>query len=357
MNPNAYEKLRSRLNTFPTGMPKTKEGYEIALLKKFFTEQEAEIASHLPMMAEGTLKNPRTLAEEMQTDAHELETAMESMTKNGLLFLVEENGENSYALLPFIPGILEFNVDKIDAEIAQLYEDYYESYTRGRLQAQIPLTRIVPINRSISSETKVYPYEDVIEAIKESTSLCVMDCMCRTQKKMIGKDCGRPIETCLYMNVHADHLLNIGKGRKVSIEEAIDVVTRAEDAGLMHISGNTQGLLGICSCCGCCCVGLQAITKMKVPTAVVKSEFRLAIDPESCSGCEECVDRCWNNALSMENEQVAVDRDRCFGCGSCVNICPTEALRLERKSPEETKPIPEDFDQLLSTMGWREETV
>ena len=41
---NSYENLRRLLDTFPTSFPKTEEGIEIALLKKFFSEEEAEIA-------------------------------------------------------------------------------------------------------------------------------------------------------------------------------------------------------------------------------------------------------------------------------------------------------------------------
>jgi hypothetical protein len=40
---NSYENLRRLLDAFPTSFPKTEEGIEIALLKKFFSEEEAEI--------------------------------------------------------------------------------------------------------------------------------------------------------------------------------------------------------------------------------------------------------------------------------------------------------------------------
>jgi Na+-translocating ferredoxin:NAD+ oxidoreductase subunit B len=48
MPKDVYEKLRGFLDTFPTGFPKTAEGIELEILKRLFSEEEAEIAVHLP---------------------------------------------------------------------------------------------------------------------------------------------------------------------------------------------------------------------------------------------------------------------------------------------------------------------
>ena len=354
MTNDVYEKLRVRLDAFPTAMPSTAEGTEIALLKKLFTEEEAETASQLPLMMEGLPKESRVVAREMGKEPEQVERLLDAMVQKGLLFMVDLGGGKGYALLPFTPGILEFNVDRIDAETAMLFEKYHKKYMLTMVESnKIPMTKVVPINRSLSSETQVHPYEDVLAAIENSTSLCLLDCMCRIQKKMIGEDCGRPIETCLYMNEYADHLLQIGKGRPVTKEEAVEVLNKAEDAGLIHISNNAQGLQGLCSCCGCCCMDLQVLTKMKTPEIIAKSDFKLAVNPELCTGCELCIDRCWSEALSLEDEKILVDRNRCIGCGSCAYMCPTEALCMERKPDDEVEPIPRDFEELLTEMGWR----
>ena len=352
MDSNVYEKLRAHLDTFPAGFPDAEDNASIELLKILFTPEEAELALRLNLMMDGTPgKTSRTLAGEMGKSVEQVESLLESMAKKGLIYLVGEGEATFYSLLGFFPGIFEYNTDRFNLEFNQLINKILKAWGSSKKTKHIPMTKIVPVNRSLSSESKVYPYESVIEAIKTSSSLCLIDCVCRSHKKVTGEDCGRPIETCLYMNEFGDHALRIGKGRRVTVEEAIEVVTRAEDAGLIHLANNAQGLQGICSCCGCCCLGLQAITRMKNYDAIVKSDFDLKVDSDLCTGCGTCIDRCWGKALSLKDEKVIHDRDLCIGCGSCAYMCPTEALRLERKPADKIKPMPSDFVELMAKMG------
>jgi MinD superfamily P-loop ATPase len=47
------------------------------------------------------------------------------------------------------------------------------------------------------------------------------------------------------------------------------------------------------------------------------------IDPERCTECGECLDRCQFNAISPE---FVADKIDCEGCGVCVHFCPVEAI-------------------------------
>ena len=47
---DSYERLRLRLDAFPTSFPATEDGVEIAILKKLFSEEEADMAAQLPLM-------------------------------------------------------------------------------------------------------------------------------------------------------------------------------------------------------------------------------------------------------------------------------------------------------------------
>jgi MinD superfamily P-loop ATPase len=47
------------------------------------------------------------------------------------------------------------------------------------------------------------------------------------------------------------------------------------------------------------------------------------IDPERCTECGECLDRCQFNAISPE---FVVNKIDCEGCGVCVYFCPVEAI-------------------------------
>ncbi|WP_094226583.1 ATP-binding protein [Methanolobus psychrotolerans] len=54
------------------------------------------------------------------------------------------------------------------------------------------------------------------------------------------------------------------------------------------------------------------------------------VDKNACTGCEQCVNSCPVEAISMTDEDVAVvDPDACVDCGDCVDVCPVEAITLE----------------------------
>lgn len=47
------------------------------------------------------------------------------------------------------------------------------------------------------------------------------------------------------------------------------------------------------------------------------------IDPERCTECGECLERCQFHAISPA---FVVDKINCDGCGVCVHFCPAEAI-------------------------------
>ena len=53
------------------------------------------------------------------------------------------------------------------------------------------------------------------------------------------------------------------------------------------------------------------------------------VDPETCTGCESCVDTCPVEAISMQNDIAVVDAETCTDCESCVEVCPVEAISME----------------------------
>ncbi|MGQ9553773.1 MAG: 4Fe-4S binding protein [Anaerolineae bacterium] len=51
------------------------------------------------------------------------------------------------------------------------------------------------------------------------------------------------------------------------------------------------------------------------------------VDAALCSGCGNCEDACWYDAISVQ-DGLAVKGDKCIGCGYCFQVCPTRALSL-----------------------------
>ena len=50
------------------------------------------------------------------------------------------------------------------------------------------------------------------------------------------------------------------------------------------------------------------------------------VKKEECTGCEECVEECPTEAISMVDEIAKIDGDECTECGACVDTCPSEAI-------------------------------
>jgi electron transport complex protein RnfB len=71
---------------------------------------------------------------------------------------------------------------------------------------------------------------------------------------------------------------------------------------------------------------------------VLPSRFEAVVDAELCIACETCLDRCFFDAISMEDDISVVDPDKCMGCGVCTVTCPTEAISLKEVQPEDFVP-------------------
>ncbi|MFH1268094.1 MAG: 4Fe-4S binding protein [Planctomycetota bacterium] len=53
------------------------------------------------------------------------------------------------------------------------------------------------------------------------------------------------------------------------------------------------------------------------------------VDPEKCTGCEECIEECPVEAIELKDDVAVVDEDTCSDCGQCIDICPGEAIAME----------------------------
>jgi len=53
------------------------------------------------------------------------------------------------------------------------------------------------------------------------------------------------------------------------------------------------------------------------------------VDPETCTGCETCVESCPVEAIEMQDEIAVVDEETCSDCAACVDACPVEAITMD----------------------------
>jgi len=47
-----------------------------------------------------------------------------------------------------------------------------------------------------------------------------------------------------------------------------------------------------------------------------------------CEKCGRCIERCKQDALSMEGSKVRIDKDKCVVCGYCCAVCPAFAIKI-----------------------------
>jgi len=84
---------------------------------------------------------------------------------------------------------------------------------------------------------------------------------------------------------------------------------------------------------------MRGVSQLGIENSVARSDFYAAVDPEVCTGCETCVERCQFSAPSIADHISQVDQKRCVGCGLCVMTCPSGAMTLIRK-PEDQISVP-----------------
>jgi len=327
-----YVKLRERLDDMAVGFPATESGVEMRILKKLFTEAQADLFIKLRPLPE----SPKDIAKRLNLDSDSLAGQLEEMAKRGLIFRVRKGDNVRYAAVPYVVGIYEFQLNHMDAEFARDHEEYFETVFRKSIQGfATPVLRTVPIDRSLVTEYPVAPFEDVLEIIDNQETIAIAPCVCRTTKDLVGERCDKPMENCFSFGSHAAYYVDNGMGRYISREEAKEIVIADEKAGLVMQPFNSQKAGGMCSCCGCCCGVLRGIKAQPSPADAVKSNYFAVVDPDECTGCETCLERCQMEAIALVDGIAEVLQKRCIGCGLCVTTCPTEAIALEAKAQDQ----------------------
>ncbi|MGV8073494.1 MAG: ATP-binding protein [Syntrophobacteraceae bacterium] len=342
---DSYEKFMEKLDGLPFRAPRTESKVEIEILKRLMTPEEAEIACCLSALPEPV----STVAERAGMDAEDLRVVLEAIVTKGVIFKVYTE-EPLYSLASMFPGIIEYQIGRLTPEDVKRWDRYMEEKLgKAVLSVEPQMTRIVPVAKSIPTEMNVFIYEEVEKLIDDATAITLVDCICRTKKKLIGEEgCTAPVkETCIYLDSWADYFAENKLGRRASKEEAKETLRRNRDAGLVHNAFNVQqGAVGICSCCACCCVLLRGISELKIPTAVARSNFIAEVSSEACTGCGVCVERCPVHALELKDDIACLIEERCIGCGACKVFCEFDAISLKRR--EEIVQPPVDLNEFLA---------
>lgn len=334
MSDEIYHKLARVLDTLPNGFPATPGGAEIKMLKKIFTPEQAELFCDMRL----TFETAPQVAERTGRPLEELDRQLKDMGKAGLLFSIKIGGIRVFRMIPWVFGIYEFQLERLDKEFAQLNEEYAPYFGQQFFSQTPQLMRTLPVEKEISGQQEVISYERVSDVIDSNQSFLANDCVCKKEKELLGQPCDRPMQVCLAMAPVAGVFDKSPIGKVLTKQEAHDLMKMTEEAGLVHLTYNVQGGgFYICNCCKCCCGVLRSINELGIPAPlVINSSYYAEIDADKCSSCGLCADeRCQVGAIEEGDDAYRIIKDRCIGCGLCVSTCPSEAIRLVRKEKDQ----------------------
>jgi H+/Na+-translocating ferredoxin:NAD+ oxidoreductase subunit B len=346
MSEKIYQKLAKHLDNLPGGFPSTDTGVEIRILKRLFTPEEAEFALYLTLIPEQS----RVVARRAKISVQQASRRLEAMAQKGLIYRIEsKSGQPKYMALQYVIGIWEFHVNDLDEGLAKDMGEYMP-YLFDQAWKQ-PQLRTIPVNKSLSGTLKVMTYENAGEMVRHVHKYVVAPCICRRELGLLGKGCGKPVETCLVFDGGAEYYLKNGLGREISQQEALGILKIAEEAGLVLQPSNAKEIVNICCCCGDCCGVLRNLKRYPKPASLASSPFFAAVDIETCQGCGVCEDRCQMEAVQLVDEKASIDMDRCIGCGLCVSTCPADSITLVRKPEHDQPEVPNDLIQASIELG------
>ena len=332
-----YDMLAESLDRLPNRYPRTASGVELRILKKIFSPDEAALACLL-----GGVPEPyENIAERAGLPVAEARKRLFALAKKALVWPSKEGGKLLFRLGPFIVGFYEAQVATMDHELAHLFEDYMaQNGTVGIMKPQPAVHRVAPAHGAVKTEW-ILPYDDVRSMILGAKSFTARDCVCRVQQDLLGsRACAAPIRNCLGFSTIEDH----GRPDSITREEALAILDTSEEIGLVHtVSNVVEGVSYVCNCCGCCCAVLRGVTKHGIRESVARANYAASIDPEVCTACGVCTERCQVGAIAERDGVYSVLKDRCIGCGLCVTGCAPEAASLARLPDAETVPPPANY--------------
>ncbi|PKL36043.1 MAG: 4Fe-4S ferredoxin [Spirochaetae bacterium HGW-Spirochaetae-1] len=338
MNDEIYHRLRELLDTIPNGYPATEDGLEIKILKKIFTEEEADITLKLKL----DFETPEAIAARTGMDTAYLTDKLQEMQNKGQIFGAKIGSVHLYKLLPFVFGIYEFQLNRLDRELAEMCEDYMRHiFGREFFTHNPPLLKVLPIEEDVPDRSSIEPYESLTAIIENAKAWAVGDCICKKEKAILGHRCDKPMEVCMGVAPIDNYFNDYFWGRPISKQEAFAILKKAEEAGLVHMTNNFKnGQFAICNCCACCCGVLRGMHELGSLNATAFSSYLAVVDESLCTACGMCLDRCQAGAITVDAE--AVINERCIGCGLCVSTCPTGAITMKKREAAEILNVPKN---------------
>ncbi|MCP4603361.1 MAG: ferredoxin family protein [Proteobacteria bacterium] len=311
------------------------------LFKMVADNNEAELLLAMP-------GKPEQLAAKLGKSVSEVDEMCQGLYYKGLVFKSFREGSVGYKMCKDMVQFHDATI--LWPEAPKSFHDLWQEFMDdewpyfARFADRIypkPVTRVLPVNKSIETGAQQILDADSVNKIIESAEiLAVTKCTCR----LIANKCSHPLEVCIQVDNGAKYNLDRGTGREIDKEEALKILRECEENGLVHVTMNkSHSGHFICNCCDCCCQSFTVLISdgLKICDP---SRYVADIDPELCESCGTCLERCYFNALEeieiSGKTVIRAKRDKCMGCGLCQITCPQEAINLRDIRPSNFIPTP-----------------
>ncbi len=307
----------------------------LKILRKLVTPDEGRLLLEVPAEAD-------ELARKTGMDRDTVDLKLRQFVEQGIVIPTSKGLRLARDVTQLHDANLSSADRWLDTELLDLWKDFHESEWLESMSdlgdTHFNAIRVLPAFKSIQrsphvSSDDLLPEEDIRALIKGADLVAVVNCSCRQSMRR----CDSPVNICLQFNRGAEYHIDRGTGRRLTDDEAIALAGKAEEAGLIH----TWPLAGfgrlneICNCCRDCCVIFDAGLKYgTIGQLLEKSRFRAEVDGDACTGCHDCVERCFFGAIEMVKPTqggiaiAAVDASKCFGCGLCTIVCEPGAIAM-----------------------------
>jgi Pyruvate/2-oxoacid:ferredoxin oxidoreductase delta subunit len=313
------------------------------VVEELFTPEEAEINNAMP---QGTFR-ASDLAGQMGRDEAQMADMLKSMADKGLCISYMQDDTRVFKAAPFVPGIFEFvlyrgTTTERDKRLAKYIYEYKEAWeAKSPIVIPYPIQRVITVDRAVEGGNTIHTYDQVKTYIEKNETIAVGRCYCRQGALLRGEDThGMPMDSCVFFGDIAQFGIDCLGAKQVTQEQALKLLDEWEEAGLVHMTQNvTEDITYLCNCDRWHCYALKITLKQPNPSKMMNSGFEPRFDPDLCTACETCIDRCPLEALIMGDADVPeVDLGRCVGCAVCATGCPDEAIKMVTKPGFEEPP-------------------